>query len=251
MGDAQKPKDRPAIPARILVVEDQASIREFARAVLTMAGHDVAVAADGAEAVAAVRDARFDLILMDVQMPVMDGPTAARQIRALKGLKSKVPIIAMSGDMQSRVATGMDGYICKPFRKAELLLKVSGWLNGELALSPASPPEEPGGTVFEEACELMGRPWAVQGLTKLQAQIDEAFGGDPARNKEHLAGQAHALVSIAAIFGFSTLSDLCSTLEEACRDGHDLQVPFEAAKAAAAKARKSASGLIAGLQMQD
>ena len=251
MNDPQNARNRLAVPARILVVEDQESIREFARAVLTRAGHDVAVAVNGADAVAAVGDARFDLILMDVHMPVMDGPTAVRQIRAIKGPKSKVPIIAMSGDAQSRVPTGMDGYVCKPFRKAGLLLQVDAWLNGELALPPAGQREGSEGTVFGEACELMGRPWAVRGLTKLKVQIDEAFGADPARSNGQLAGQAHALVSLAAILGFSTLSDLCSNLEEACRNGHGVQAPFESAKAAASKARKSASGLIADLQIQE
>ena len=98
----------------------------------------------------------------------------------------------------------------------------------------------------------MGRPWAVRGLTKLKAQIDEAFGARPgaARNDRQLAGRAHALVSLAAVLGFSTLSDLCSTLEEACRSGHDVQLAFERARAAASKARRTAIGLIAGLEIQ-
>jgi len=185
---------------------------------------------------------------MDVHMPVMDGPTAVREIRAIKGLTSKVPIIAMSGDTQSRVHAGMNDHICKPFRKAGLLLKVDAWLTGELTLPPAGRAEGSEGTVFDEACELMGRPWAIRGLAKLKIQIDEAFGADPARIDGQLAGRAHALVSLAAILGFSALSDRCSTLEEACRNGHDVQPPFESAKAAAAKARKSAIGLIASLQ---
>lgn len=249
MSDAQKPKNRPAIRARILVVEDQDSIRELARAILTGAGHDVAVAVNGAEAVAAVRDGHFDLILMDVHMPVMDGPTAVRQIRSGKGLTSKVPIIAMSGDVQSGVPTGMDGYICKPFRKAALLLEVDAWLNGESTLSPGDLRGER--MVFDEACELMGRSWAVRGLTKLKVQIDEAFGAESARRDGQLAGQAHALVSLAAILGFAELSDLCAALEEACRSGCDVQPPFESARAAASKARKSALGLIEGLQTAD
>ena len=83
----------------------------------------MAVAVNGAEAVAAVSDADFDLILMDVHMPVMDGLTAARKIRALEGPRSKIPIIAISGDEQSLVAAGMNDHICKPFRKAELLAR--------------------------------------------------------------------------------------------------------------------------------
>lgn len=253
MSGTTKTKNRTATPARILVVEDQGSIREFARAALAEAGYEVTVAVNGAEAVAAVCDAGFDLILMDIYMPVMDGPTAAQKIRALKGPRSKVPIIAVSGDMQSGMATDMDGHICKPFRKAELLLKVDAWLKGEFSLPPAGPPEASEGTAFGEACELMGRPWAVRGLTKLKVQIDDVFGADRgiARNDGQLAGQVHALVSLSAILGFSTLSDLCSTLEEACRSGQDVQPLFESAKAAASRARKSAVGLIADLEIRD
>jgi len=241
-------KSRAAAPARILVVEDQDSIRELARAVLAGAGYEVTVAVNGAEAVAAVCDAGFDLILMDVYMPIMNGLTAARKIRALEGPRSQIPIIATSGDAQSPATTGMNDHICKPFRRKELLLKVEAWLQGELA----APPDKSEATAFGEACELMGRPWAVRGLTKLKGQIDEAFGADSgvARSDGQMADRAHALVSLAAILGFSALSELCSTLEEACRAGHDVQLPFERAKAAAAEARKTTIDLIAELQTQ-
>jgi CheY-like chemotaxis protein len=251
MNGTPKAKSRPATAARILVVEDQDSIREFTRTVLTAAGHDVVVAINGAEAVAAARAARFDLILMDVQMPVMDGLTAARDIRALGGLHARVPIIAISGDMKSSGTGDMDDQICKPFRKAELLLKVDAWLKGDLASPPVGQPKESGEAAFNDACELMGRPWALRGLTKLKEQIDEAFGADPAQNDGRLARQAHALVSLTAILGFSTLSDLCSTLEEACRNGDDVRPPFQSARAAAATARESAIGLIVDLQSEN
>lgn len=250
MTGTKQTKSRAAAPARILVVEDQDSLRELARAVLAGAGYEVTVAVNGAEAVAAVCDAGFDLILMDVYMPVMNGLTAARKIRALEGPRSEIPIIATSGDAQSPATTGMNDHICKPFRKKELLLKVEAWLHGDMTAPPASPPGKSEATAFGEACELMGRPWAVRGLIKLKGQIDEVFAADcgMARNDGWMADRAHALVSLAAILGFSALSELCSTLEEACRGGHDVQLPFERAKAAAAEVRKTAIGLIAELQ---
>ncbi|MDP1964284.1 MAG: response regulator [Reyranella sp.] len=250
MTGTKEAKSRAVAPARILVVEDQDSLREFARAALTGAGYEVTVAVNGAEAVAAVCDTGFDLILMDVYMPVMDGLTAARKIRALEGPRSEIPIIATSGDARSSATSGMNDHICKPFRKKELLLKVESWLHGELTAPPANLPGTSERTAFGEACELMGRPWAMRGLTKLKGQIDEAFGADcgVARNDGRMPDRAHALVSLAAILGFSALSELCSKLEEACRGGHDVQLPFERAKAAAAEARKTATGLIAELR---
>jgi CheY-like chemotaxis protein/HPt (histidine-containing phosphotransfer) domain-containing protein len=251
MNGARKAKNQLAVPARILVVEDQASLREFTRTILTEAGYEVTVAINGAEAVAAVHDEDFNLILMDLYMPGMDGPTAVRRIRALGGPLSELPIIAMSGAAQSLAITGMNDHISKPFRKAELLLKVESWLTGGSPSMPASSSSKSEKTAFEEACELMGRPWAVRGLTKLRQQIDEAFGAEAesGRTEGRLADQAHALVSLAAILGFSALSELCSTLEEACRRGQDVQRVFDSAKAEASEAYKTAGVLIADLQI--
>jgi CheY-like chemotaxis protein len=241
-----------AVSTRILVVDDLQPIREFTRAVLAKAGYEVAVAANGAEALAAVRDADFALVLMDIHMPVMNGLTATRRIRELKGPRSNVAIVAISGNVplhhvSSLMAAGMDDHICKPFKQAALLKKVEFWLNRPANLPISPPPEKPGETIVDEACELMGRPWVMRGLTKLREQIDEAFGTEPevARQGPQLADQAHALVSLAALLGFSSLSQLCSTLEEACRSGHEVQPAFEQARSAASLARKAATDLIA------
>jgi HPt (histidine-containing phosphotransfer) domain-containing protein len=97
-------------------------------------------------------------------------------------------------------------------------------------------------------CDLMGRPWALRGLTKLTQQIDEAFSAAAGtRDDKQLVGQAHALVSLASVLGFATLSDRCSTLEEACRSGHGVQPAFERAKTSALQVRAAAVGLIADL----
>ena len=109
--------------------------------------------------------------------------------------------------------------------------------------------EKPGGPAFQEMCELMGKPWALHGLTKLMAQIDEAFGAAPAaRDDRQLVGQAHALVSLAAVLGFPTLSERCSALEEACRSGQSVQPAFERARAAALEVRAATVDLISDLK---
>jgi CheY-like chemotaxis protein/HPt (histidine-containing phosphotransfer) domain-containing protein len=235
------------MPARILVVDDQEAVRDFTQKILVRAGYEVALAGNGAEALAALDEADFDLILMDVHMPVLTGAAATRRIRALEGPRSTIPIIAFSGDEQSLVGAGVNDHIDKPFTRAELLAKVDAWLPYDVGVPPAGAAEMPGGPAFQEMCDLMGRPWALRGLTKLTAQIDETFAEPAARNDKVMVGQAHALVSLAAVLGFPTLSESCSALEEACRSGQGVPPAFERARAAALEARAAAVELIADL----
>ena len=106
---------------RALVVEDNAVNQEMARAMLDMLGFEVVTASNGREGVAAAAaNPDLVLILMDCQMPVMDGLAAARAIRAAEGDGRRVPIVAltgnaMPGDREACVAAGMDDYLAKPF----------------------------------------------------------------------------------------------------------------------------------------
>ncbi len=118
---------------RVLLVEDNELNQEVAAEMLRMMGADPTIAANGAEAVALCRENRFDLILMDIQMPVMDGLEATRQIRAGSGLSgANVPIIAMtsgaaSSDREKSLAAGMNDHITKPVDYAELNETVRLW----------------------------------------------------------------------------------------------------------------------------
>ena len=124
--------------AFILVVEDVAFNRELARAVLEEAGHRVDLAENGEGGVAMAAASNYDLILMDVQMPGMDGMTATRHIRASKRGGRRVPIYAMTANVLPRqidafLASGMDGYLGKPFRKKGLISIVEGVLLAQTA----------------------------------------------------------------------------------------------------------------------
>ncbi|HEY0837559.1 MAG TPA: ATP-binding protein [Azospirillum sp.] len=118
--------------ARILLAEDLPMNQELAVAMLRRAGHTVDVVPDGAAAVAAVHDAAYDLILMDVRMPVMDGLAATVAIRALSGPARAVPIVAMTANaLPDEVAkcrdAGMDDVVVKPVEREALLGAVALW----------------------------------------------------------------------------------------------------------------------------
>jgi CheY-like chemotaxis protein len=124
----QQPRRR----LRVLLAEDNEINQKVATEFLEMRGHEVRVAANGVEALTALQTDRFDVILMDVQMPQMDGIQATTAIREKeKTTGDHLPIIAMTGyamkgDRQRCLDAGMDGYICKPIRSQELYAVVEG-----------------------------------------------------------------------------------------------------------------------------
>ena len=113
---------------RILLIEDTEDNRQIVRDLLASAGYDLIEAADGAAGVAMAAKHQPDLILMDIQLPVMDGYEAARRIKADAQLKH-IPIIAvtsyaLSGDEAKVFAAGCDAYVAKPFSPRQLLAKI-------------------------------------------------------------------------------------------------------------------------------
>ncbi|HEX7761205.1 MAG TPA: PAS domain S-box protein [Caulobacteraceae bacterium] len=119
-------------PSHILVVDDLDVNRELVRAILEATGHSVQEAASGADAVKAALQTRFDLILMDLQMPGMDGYAASKAIRSLASSNQQTPIVALSANVlpehvDAGAAAGMNGHIGKPIVPEELLGAVARW----------------------------------------------------------------------------------------------------------------------------
>ena len=119
---------------RILVVEDQEDNRQIIRDMLAQTDYEISEAENGEEALAEIAKQRPDLILMDIQLPIMDGYTATRRIKADRALRS-IPIIAvtsyaLSGEDKKAREAGCDDYIPKPYSPRELLAKVRQYLSG-------------------------------------------------------------------------------------------------------------------------
>jgi two-component system cell cycle response regulator DivK len=117
---------------RVLVVEDQEDLRGVLRDLFTSSGYIVIEAVDGAAGVARAKSDRPDIILMDIQMPIIDGYEATRQIKSDPDLTS-IPIVAVSsfamkGDEEKARAAGCDEYVTKPYSPIQLLRMVRGYL---------------------------------------------------------------------------------------------------------------------------
>ena len=113
---------------RILVVEDHADNRQIIRDMLAVTDYEITEAESGEEALAAIAKQRPDLILMDIQLPTMDGYEATRRIKADDSLRS-IPIVAvtsyaLTGEEKKARAAGCDDYVPKPFSPRELLAKI-------------------------------------------------------------------------------------------------------------------------------
>jgi PAS domain S-box-containing protein len=131
----------PRSPAiRVLLVEDIDVNREIARLMLERLGYQVDAVNDGAEAVSTVEINDYDIVLMDIQMPVMDGITATKAIRGFSEPRGCIPIIAMTANVlpkqvESFMAAGMNGHIGKPFRRNDLVVAI------ERCLYPSPAPQ--------------------------------------------------------------------------------------------------------------
>ena len=126
-------RGRSSFSGRILLAEDNRVNVEVTTMILEAAGYGVDLAVDGNEAVDAVARRRYDLVLMDMQMPLLDGLAATRAIRASEGAGARLPIVAMTAsatkeDRRRCLESGMDDYVSKPFMPAALIENVSRWI---------------------------------------------------------------------------------------------------------------------------
>ncbi|MEO1151049.1 MAG: response regulator [Pseudomonadota bacterium] len=142
-GSKSGSKSRSRPPLTILLAEDNRINAILATALIEREGHDVVVAVNGVEAIAALEAQDFDMILMDMHMPEMDGLAAARAIRVLDTPKAKIPIIAltanaMASDRKKCLDAGMDDFLSKPFEPEDFTHMLTKWSGGAGSLEQAS-----------------------------------------------------------------------------------------------------------------
>jgi signal transduction histidine kinase/DNA-binding response OmpR family regulator len=210
---------------RVLVVEDSVANQLVAASLLRKAGYQVDVAGDGLEAVEAVARVPYDLVLMDIAMPELDGYGATRAIRALPGPARGVPVVAMTanafaGDRERCAEAGMDDFMAKPIEARRLLETVARWL----------PPEPAGageGLLDAEVLAQLAADLDAQVLPDLvdaflreaegraRMMVEAAEAGDLAR----LEREAHSLKSSAGTFGAAALAERAREIERASRAG--------------------------------
>ena len=230
---------------QILVVEDNLVNQKVAAGMLRKLGFQADTVADGQQAISATQQSRYDLVLMDCQMPVMDGYSATREIRIREQDGQRLPIIAMTahalgGEREKCLAAGMDDYLAKPVRIADLKQKVDYWCRigtpddgtvdavaGEVAVAEVSERDDVTSidrATLDELREVMGDDIVelidtylddtAQRLDELQQAVDN--------QPEVLVSVAHALKGSSANVGAREFADRCASVHrQAVNDASD------------------------------
>jgi PAS domain S-box-containing protein len=205
-------------PARILLVDDVALNRELVLNLLSSDGHTIDTAVNGAEAVQKVQTSTYDLVLMDMQMPVMDGLEATRAIRSLKGSQAHVPIVALTANaLPATVArcrsVGMNEHLAKPVTRSALVRAINTWTQKTPAVKDRPGHSDDDSQAARLRAELP-RSLLASYLTDLCQRLEAVRSGGLDRSS--LEHEAHRLVATAGQLGFLKLSDCCRELMEAC-----------------------------------
>ena len=253
-----------AVPRSILVAEDQYINQELMLAYLERAGHRADLANNGQEAVEMALARRYDLILMDMQMPLLSGPEASRAIRAGAGPNAGTPIIAVTAGAMSReieecLAAGMNDHVLKPIDERLLVKAILHWapVDGEAGpapepgVVPAMAPGEPKGRPVIDAAQL-DRLTAVAGRDRLAAMlgsmrrsVEQALASIERAiavgDREAIAFDAHRLAGSAATLSLQALTDAAREVEAALRGTDDQELEQAVAMLRTVAGRSSAA----------
>ena len=208
---------------RILVVDDVELNRELMLALLSKYGCEIGLAEDGAQAIEALRATPFELVLMDCQMPVMDGFAATRAIRASRAAFADIPIVALTASAQPEhlarcEAVGMNDHLTKPLNPGALERVLELVFRAAPQPVRARPESDAGEQARRYLVESMG-PAAVRSLLAiLLAQLENRFSQ---LDTQTVREDAHALAGSSGMMGFLDLSKTCRDLEAVIEAGDD------------------------------
>ncbi len=221
---------------RILVAEDNLVNQKVVLALLTRLGHSADVASNGVEALNALEQHPYDVVLMDVQMPELDGLDASRRIREQWAPESRPYIIALTAnalpeDREACLAAGMNDYLAKPIREAELAaaLSLAPRLSSQTRSDPGAGDNAPKGAADLDAAALQALR-DLGGAEFLSEVIDTFLAEAPRlitslrsslarQSADELRMAAHTLKSNGATLGAGRFTELCRTVEQLARDG--------------------------------
>jgi CheY-like chemotaxis protein/HPt (histidine-containing phosphotransfer) domain-containing protein len=227
------------LKGRVLIAEDNSANQMIAQSLLQRLGLNVDVVANGLEAVDAVRSRPYDLVLMDIGMPELDGVGATRAIRALEGPAASIPIVAvtahvMRGERETLLTQGLNDYLPKPLDRTELLNCLTRWFTRkperltvsdriETLTQPRGPDVSIDRRILDQLLEDVGPENAevvvdafVQELERQTIALEEAADK---LDLEAMAQAAHRLKSSAASYGATRLSEVVASIEQAARTG--------------------------------
>ncbi|ABM05016.1 Hpt sensor hybrid histidine kinase [Psychromonas ingrahamii 37] len=239
------------LQGKILLVEDHPVNQEFAMQILSGLGVDLHLAGNGVEALKQLKEQNYDLVLMDCQMPVMDGYRATELIRQKEQENGspRLPIIALTAnamieDRQRCISAGMDDYLSKPFNKAQIVVLLQRWLSADSGLMAVVEPEmavekATATKVIEPEIAVSNEPLLPAIIAQLQemddndgffnrivdaylekspADIEQLNQGLARSDPEALRKAAHSFKSSSYNLGAHKLAELCKTLEKRVRD---------------------------------
>ncbi len=222
-------------PSRVLLAEDTLANQKLAVGLLTKWGHEVAVANNGREAIEALNREAFDIVLMDVQMPELDGLEATRRIRAGEaGDAGQIPIIAltaraMKGDRERCLAAGMDEYVSKPINKRELYIAMAAVIANRGDMDGMDDDEGPDLAIarpdWDAALDEVGESAGLlldviaafqRECPKLMSELSEAVDEGDANTVKRVG---HTLKGTVRIFHVPEVQEWARRMEEAGEQG--------------------------------
>ncbi len=235
--DSPEPEAGDIRPLRILLAEDSYVNQRLAMGLLSKWGHHVTVVNNGREAVEALDREAFDLVLMDMQMPELDGYQATAIIRQREPPDRRIPIVAMTahamkGDREECLAAGMDDYVAKPIRSAELRRVIAKVVRVTPAMALREQNNPPAGQPHSGEVDWRQALESVDGDVDLLKVVVEAFIEEGPKlfarveqavhdsDADALRQAAHALKGSVRMLGETPSGELAQRLENSGRDGH-------------------------------